>query len=164
MIFLVFEPKDGLKSAPTLADAERVVFLREKFSWPALFFGPFWLAWQRLWLALVLWVVVFFALAVLMVSLGFPGSMIFAAFVVPSLIVAFEATAIRRRKFLRKGMRDAGVIIAQDLEIAERRFFADWARRAGTAPAGRLAPPAGSAPPLQPSPVLGLFPEPGANR
>ena len=43
MIFLVFEPKYGPRTAPALADAERVVFLREKFSWPALFFGPFWL-------------------------------------------------------------------------------------------------------------------------
>ncbi len=164
MIFLVFEPKDGLKNAPTLADAERVVFLREKFSWPALLFGPFWLAGHRLWLALLLWIVAFFALGVPMVSLKLPDSMMFAAFLVPSLIVAFEATAIRRRKLLRKRMRDAGVVIAQDIEIAERRFFADWTKRAGTLPAERPAPPAGSALPLDPSPVLGLFPQPGANR
>ena len=164
MIFLVFEPKDGLASAPALADAERVVFLREKFSWPALFFGPFWLLWHRLWLALVLWVVAFIVLGVLMASLKLSDSMMFMSFLVPSLIVAFEATAIRRRKFLRKRMRDAGVVIAPDIEIAERRFFADWARRAGTAPAERPAPPPGSAPPLDPSPVLGLFPQPGANR
>ncbi len=164
MIFLVFEPKDGLRNAPTLADAERVVFLREKFSWPALFFGPFWLAWHRLWLALALWVVASFALGILMVSLGFEDSMMFAAFVVPSLIVAFEAPALQRRKLLRRGLRDAGVVIAQDIEIAERRFFADWAKRAGIAPAERPAPPAGSVPPLDPSPVLGLFPQPGANR
>ena len=163
MIFLVFEPNDGPASAPTLAEAERVVFLREKFSWPALCFGPLWLLWHYLWLGLLLWVAVFFALVILMVSLGFPGSMMFVAFAVPSLIVAFEATAIRRRKLLRKGMRDAGVVIAQDIEIAERRFFADWAKRAGAAPAARPAP-SGSVPPLDPSPVLGLFPQPGANR
>ena len=164
MIFLVFEPKDGLASAPTLADAERVVFLHEKFSWPALLFGPFWLAWHRLWLVLVFWVVAFFALGILMLSLGFPDSMMFAAFVMPSLIVAFEATALRRRKLLRRGLRDAGVVIAQDLEIAERRFFADWTRRAGTTSSGRPALPRGFMPPLDPSPVLGLFPQPGANR
>lgn len=163
MIFLVFEPKDGLGNARTLEGTERVVFLREKFSWPALLFGPFWLAWHCLWLGLLLWFIAFFALGILMLSLGFSGSMMFAAYVVPSLIVAFEATAIRRRKFLRKGLRDAGVVIAEDLEIAERRFFADWAKRAGTAPAGRPAP-SGSVPPLDPSPVLGLFPQPGANR
>jgi hypothetical protein len=163
MIFLVFEPKDGLGNARTLEGAERVVFLREKFSWPALFFGPFWLLWHRLWLALVLWLVTFFAFGVLMVLLKLPDSMMFAAFLVPSLIAAFEATAIRRRKFLRKRMRDAGIVIAPDIEIAERRFFADWAKRAGTAPANPPAPP-GSVPPLDPSPVLGLFPQPGVNR
>lgn len=164
MIFLVFEPKDRLKNAPTLADAERVVFLREKFSWPALFFGPFWLAWHRLWLALVVWIVAFFALAILVALLKLNETVMLVALVVPSLIAAFEATALRRRKLLRKGMRDSGVVIAQDIEIAERRFFADWAKRAGTAPAGRPAPPAGSVPPLDPSPVLGLFPQPGVNR
>ncbi len=164
MIFLVFEPKDGLKNAPTFADAERVVFLREKFSWPALFFGPLWLLWHRLWLGLLLWLVAFFALGIPIVSLGFGDSMMFVAFLVPSLIVAFEATALRRRKLLRKGMRDAGVVIAQDIEIAERRFFADWAKRAEPAPGERPASPAGLLPPHKPSPVLGLFPEPGANR
>ena len=163
MIFLVFEPKDGLRNAPTLADAERVVFLREKFSWPALCFGPFWLAWHRLWLALALWLLAFFALGVAMVSLKLDNSMMSAAYLVPSLIVAFEATALRRRKLLRKGLREAGVVIAQDIEIAERRFFADWAKRAATAPLERPAA-AGSVPPLAPSPVLGLFPRPGANR
>jgi len=163
MIFLVFEPKDGLGNARTLERAERVAFLLEKFSWPALFFGPFWLGWHRLWLALVLWVVAAFTLGILMLSLGFAGSVMFAAFVLPSLIVAFEATALRRRKLLRRGLRDAGVVIAEDIEIAERRFFADWARRAGAASVAQPAPP-GSVPPLEPSPVLGLFPQPGANR
>ena len=164
MIFLVFEPKDGLKNTPTLADAERVVFLREKFSWPALFFGPFWLAWHRLWLVLLLWIAALFALGMLVASLKLNETAMLAAFAVPSLIIAFEATAIRRRKFLRKGMRDAGVVIAQDIEIAERRFYADWAKRAGAAPAERPALPPGSVPPLAPSAVLGLFPQPGANR
>jgi hypothetical protein len=163
MIFLVFEPKDGLGNAPALADAERVVFLREKFSWPALFLGPFWLAWRRLWLALALWLLAFFALGVAMVLLKLDNSMMSAAYFVPSLIAAFEATALRRRKLLSKGMREAGVVIAQDIEIAERRFFADWAKRAATAPAERPAA-AGSVLPLAPSPVLGLFPQPGANR
>ena len=164
MIFLVFEPKDGLGNARTVEGAERVVFLREKFSWPALLFGPFWLAWHRLWLALVLWIIAFFALGVLMASLKFSDSMMFVAFLVPSLIVAFEATAIRRRKLLRKGMRDAGVVIAPDIEIAERRFFTDWAKRVEVATNERPAPPSGSVPSLDPSPVLGLFPQPGANR
>ena len=164
MIFLVFEPKDGLKNAPALADAERVVFLREKFSWPALLFGPLWLLWHYLWLGLLLWFVASFALAILVVFLKLNETAMLTALLVPSLIVAFEATALRRRKLLRKGMRDAGVVIAQDIEIAERRFFADWAKRAAIATSERTAPPAGSAPLLDHSPVLGLFPQPGANR
>ena len=35
--YLVFEPQAGNR---TPEEAERVVFLREKFSWPAFAFGP----------------------------------------------------------------------------------------------------------------------------
>ncbi len=50
--YLVFEPQAGSR---TPEEAERVVFLLEKFSWPALLFGPLWLLWNRLWLAFAFW-------------------------------------------------------------------------------------------------------------
>jgi hypothetical protein len=75
-------------------------------------------------------------------------------------LIAFEATALRRRKLLRKGLRDAGVVIAEDREIAERRFFAEWLKPAEPSRRASATPIA----PLPPSPVLGLFPEPGAGR
>ena len=158
MVFLVFEP--GGLSARTLKDAERVVFLREKFSWAALVFGPLWLLWHALWLGLVLWLVMFCALAAAVVTLGLSRSLIAVAIFLPSLLLAFEVTALRRHKLLRQGMRDAGVVIAEDGEIAERRFFAAWVKEAPPP-----APPAAQPmPPMQPSSVLGLFPEPGAGR
>src|SRR5260221_8049135 len=50
--YLVFEPQAGNH---TPEEAERVVFLREKFSWPAFVFGPLWLLWNRLWLGFAFW-------------------------------------------------------------------------------------------------------------
>jgi hypothetical protein len=85
--------------------------------------------------------------------------------VIPSLLVAMDATELRRRKLLRRGLRDAGVVIAEDAEIAERRFFAAWAKEAPAAPpAPRMPPmpPAPRVPPVKPTPIVGLFPEAGA--
>jgi len=161
MIFLVFEPAD---SPRTPEDAARVVFLRDKFSWPALLFGPFWLIWQGLWLALLLWVVLFFAIAVGVVALELNDNLMLAAIAIPSLLIAMDATELRRRKLLRKGMRDAGVVVADNIEVAERRFFDEWVKRGQAAPAApRMpTPPAPRVPPLKPQPVMGLFPEAGA--
>ncbi len=57
-VWTVFEPdeaKDG--AAPTLAQwAERVVFVREKFSWLSILFAPLVLLRHRLWLALIVYI------------------------------------------------------------------------------------------------------------
>ena len=161
MVFLVFEP--GGLGARTLQDAERVVFLREKFSWAALFLGPLWLIWHALWLGLVLWLVLFFALSAAVVAFDLNRSLIAGAIVLPSLLLAFEATALRRRKLIHTGLREAGVVIAEDSEIAERRFFAAWEKEVA-APPPQVPLAAKPMPPMQPSSVLGLFPEPGAGR
>jgi hypothetical protein len=46
--YIVFEPENA-----RAGDAgERTEFVREKFSWPALFFAPLWLLFNRLWLGI----------------------------------------------------------------------------------------------------------------
>ena len=81
--YIVFEPPGG---ARTLEAAERVVFLREKFSWPALLFTPIWLLWSRLWLAFLGWAVLTVAIAVGMTALGLKDYAGFCAAAIPSLI------------------------------------------------------------------------------
>ncbi|HRF08125.1 MAG TPA: DUF2628 domain-containing protein [Xanthobacteraceae bacterium] len=169
--FLVFEPKE---QAPAQAAAERVVFLREKFSVWAFLLTPFWLLRYRLWLAFLVWVVVFIAITLIGGWLGFgPLSGIAASFF-PSLFFGMEAANLRGKKLIRKGYRDAGVVIAEDIESAERRFFENWK--------GALRTPAKSDQPQPPQPphgaptiypetkfaaataepgVIGLFPTPG---
>lgn len=164
--FLVFEPANGARNSET---ADKIVFLREKFSWPALFFTPLWLLWHTLWLGFVLWLVAMVAIAVLTQLLGLhPGATVLLL-LLPNLIIAFESTELRRRKLLRKGYVDAGVAVAENLEDAERRFFEEWVQgaEAPARPQPRnhpLVPP--SAPMAtasgQGNPVIGLFPEPGS--
>jgi hypothetical protein len=157
--YLVFEPQAGNR---TPEEAERVVFLREKFSWPAFWFGPLWLLWNRLWLGFAFWLaaeaLVGAAVAALQLDLFFAA----LALAVPLLILALEATELRRHKLVASGYREAGVVMAEDIESAERRFFDRWLAREKTKP---LPPP--SLPPLPqptPSPVIGFFPDSGAIR
>lgn len=172
--FLAFEPADG---ARTQEAAERVVFVREKFSWPAFFFTPFWLLIYRLWLVFGIWLATFVAIAWIGSAIGFgPYATIAAAFF-PSLLIGMEAANLRARKLLRTGFREAGVIIADDLETAERRFFETWksdSNPAAPSSAGGVKTdypyPPESAPPAQPQTrmaaasdtgVIGLFPTRG---
>jgi len=63
-----------------------------------------------------------------------------------------------------------GFVIGEDAEMAERRFFGEWGKRAAGAPPNppaspelRYSTPMRRGPP-SPSDVIGLFPEPGAQR
>ena len=157
--YLVFEPQAGSR---TPEEAERVVFLLEKFSWPALLFGPLWLLWNRLWLAFAFWFAAMALLGAAVAALKLGSFVTYLALAVPSLILAFEATLLRQRKLVASGFRDAGVVLAEDIEGAERRFFDRWLLREKAKP-----PPPSSLPPLPqpaPSPVIGFFPDSGAIR
>jgi hypothetical protein len=72
---------------------------------------------------------------------------------------------LRRRRFVRRGWRDRGVVIGDDLEAAEHRFFdrymwLETTREIEAALAARPRPPA----PRDATDVVGLFPQPGAGR
>jgi Protein of unknown function (DUF2628) len=157
--FLVFEPQAGSR---TPEEAERVVFLREKFSWPALVFGPLWLLWYRLWLGLAFWLAAMALIGAAVAALRLESFIAALALSVPSLILAFEATLLRQQRLAADGFRDAGVVLAEDIESAERHFFDRWLTREK----GKPQSPS-SLPPLpQPSqsPVIGFFPDSGAIR
>lgn len=157
--FLVFEPVDQTR---TQAAAERVVFLREKFSFWAFLLTPFWLLRYRLWLAFLVWLVVFVAINLIGGWLGFGPFAGIAASFFPSLLFGMEAANLRGKKLVRKGYRDAGVVIAEDIETAERRFLETWKNAAATAP---HAPPPGYPETkfaiAAEQNVIGLFPTPG---
>jgi hypothetical protein len=147
------------------------VFLREKFYWLALLFPALWLLWHRLWLGLLGWFFAVMALGTLAYALGL-GQQV-AAFIawLPSIVLAFEGSELRRRKLLRAGYRDAGTVVGADLEDAERRFFADWAtgrveRREPRINATVAQSPLTPAPvsTAAANPVIGLFPQPGGGR
>jgi hypothetical protein len=156
--FVVYEPVNA--SAPD--SAERTVFVREKFSWTALLFAPLWLLLNRLWLAFVIFCAVEILIVCAFYLLGVGGIPRFAAVLLPWLVVAFESAQLKRFRLQRKEYREADVVIASDLESAERSYF----ERRKLAPMSRPK----SAPPAKPASlpkarsaensVLGLFPSP----
>jgi hypothetical protein len=83
-----------------------------------------------------------------------------------SLLVGLEASSLRRWKLARRGFENLGVVVGEDLDIAERRFFDGWVvqrRRPVMPPApSPFDPPAAEPPRPAPADIVGLFPQPEA--
>ena len=162
-VYMVFEPPRA--GGDPVRRAERIAFVRDRFTWSAFLFAPLWMLRHRLWLAFVGYLLAVAAVTpALWLAGGRAGSFLLALFTI-HLLIAIEAAILRRRSLAWRGWRDLGIVIGDDLEAAEHRFFdADAAR---TAAHGEPMPPSPpSPPPLRPGPagdVVGLFPQPGAN-
>ena len=149
------------RKGETASAPERFVFVRDGFHVWAFLLTPLWLLRYRLWLAFAVYAVVSIVIAVVMRRFGLWPSVQFASGFLVSLLVGLEAASIRRRKLAWKRWSTIGFVVGDDVEMAERRFFAQWVKRAGETPAPppmRTALPA--TPAAQPD-IIGLFPEAG---
>jgi hypothetical protein len=162
-VYMVFEPPSA--GGDPVRRAERMRFVRDRFAWSAFLFAPLWLLRHRLWLAFVGYIV---AVAVVPPALWLAGGRagaLILALVLINLLVGIEAATLRRRSLAWRGWRDLGIVIGDDLESAERRFFDADATRAAERDEPVAPPP--PPPPPRPGPagdVVGLFPQPGASR
>jgi hypothetical protein len=156
--FAVFEPpmRAGRRAAH---HTDRFVFLRERFGWAAFLFGPLWMIWQRLWLVLIIYLIVLGLIGFGLQRLGIASQVGSTVYFLIALLVGFEAASLRRWTLLRRGWRDRGIVIADDLEMAERRFFDSWSADRATPLPPPYAPASSSG-----AGVIGLFPEPGGGR
>jgi hypothetical protein len=151
------------KGAP--ASPERFLFVRDGFHGWAFLLGPFWLIRYRLWLALVLYTIAMVAIIAALATLRASGSaQAFALFIV-ALLIGFEAASIRRWTLARRGWATLGFVVGDDRDIAEHRFFTQWAGRTQSAtPPTHDSPQSATVPVRRGSPsgrdVIGLFPEP----
>jgi hypothetical protein len=102
---------------------EDAVLVKEGFCWPALFFGPFWAFYHRLWLWGLAWIAV--ALVLGMAGEALPSAaayLSFASFAL-ALLFAAEANDLRRRDLARRGWREVEVVGGTDDDTAARRFL-----------------------------------------
>jgi Protein of unknown function (DUF2628) len=168
-VYTVHEPPS--LAADDAAEFDRFKFVRDGFSFWAFLFGPFWMAWHGLWLVLICYLVIMGGFDAAMMGLGVSPAEVFVAGVLIALLVGLEAATLRRFTLARRGWRYVGLASGESQEAAERRFFTAWARdRAAKPPAPSMPPPLPrpAAAPVsrmpQASGVIGLFPEPGAQR
>jgi hypothetical protein len=172
-VYTVHAPATG--HAGTAA-TDRFTFVRDGFHLWALLAAPLWLAWHRLWLALVGWIIGTIAIEVAMARLGAGGMTILLADALIALLMGFEAGSLQRWTLSRRNWRQLDIVVADDEESAERRFFDRWTAQQrvlvddqlavdrGAPPPTRYIPgqPFSRPPPLPRNEIIGLFPEPGA--
>jgi uncharacterized protein DUF2628 len=161
-------------SDASVGAAERFAFVRDGFHVWAALLSPVWLAWHRLWLALIGWIVVAVVVEVEMARLGAGTGPILLTNVLIALLMGFEAASLQRWTLSRRNWRQLDVVVADDAESAERRFFDRWTAKQRGLGNDQSAIDRGGPPPtrdvpgqpfsLPPSEIIGLFPQPGASR
>jgi hypothetical protein len=147
-------------------DPEGFVFVRDGFYGWAFLAAALWFLFHRLWLVLVLYLIFGVVLGVVFTVLHVPTALQVVSGLLIALLVGFEAASLWRWTLTRRGWKTLGFVVADDMEAAEHRFFAEWAKWISAVPAAepvmsephyatpvRRGPPSGSD-------VIGLFPEP----
>jgi hypothetical protein len=166
--------------APTIDGAvrpsnDRFVFVRDGFHVWAAVGGALWFAVHRLWLALLGYVILMIAIGASLWFLHIGSDARITVLFLIAVLTGFEAASLRRWTLSRGKWRQFDVVVAENLDAAERRFFDRWVGR--RADDNTPADP-GSAPPVYPSSrpqqsqpnsqshgdVMGLFPQPGVPR
>src|SRR3984957_8227494 len=84
---------------------DRFAFVRDGFHVWAAILGVVWLAWHRLWLALIGWIVLMTAIDVGMVRLGISGAAVFLVDALLALLLGFEAASLQRWTLSRRNWR-----------------------------------------------------------
>ena len=158
-----------------IAMTDRFAFVRDGFHFWAAVLGVVWLAWHRLWLALLGWIVLMAVLDIAMVKFGVSGGLIFLANILLSLLLGLEAASLERWTLSRRKWRQLDIVVADDEEAAERRFFDRWTANRRALNDDQSAVDRGGPPPTRDIPgkpfskppssdIIGSFPEPGASQ
>ena len=166
--FTVHEPPP--KKGETASAPERFLFVRDGFYFWAFVLAPLWLLAHRLWLTFIGYVLLNIAVGFGLTLIGASSTVKWVVGLLIALVIGFEAGSLWRWTLARRRWRTLGFVVAGDAEMAERRFFGEWAKRNAEAPPSPPAPPEPHyATPVRRGPptgndVIGLFPEPGTQR
>jgi uncharacterized membrane protein len=122
LTYTVHEPPNA--PSDRIDRAERLVFVKDGFSWTAAVFTPIWLIVHRLWWPLLGYIL----LIVLCTWLGslFDSGWSTLATLALHLLIGLEADTLRRWGLQRRGWRTVGSVTGRTAEECERRFFDMW--------------------------------------
>lgn len=166
-VYTVHAPVDAASETGVSEQTDKFVFIRDGFHVWALVFGPFWLLWNRLWLAFGLYVVVAIVLMVTLSLLRVGSDAQFFVWLLLAFLVGLEGASLKRWSYSRRKWRQVDFVVADKIDAAEQNFFARW-----SAKDHKAAPYRDTSRPITPahiygvppSDVMGSFPQPGASR
>ena len=113
-------------------DPERFAFVKDGFSWPALFVPVLWILWHRLWLALV-WYIVFVLIVAWTGRLASEDAAMVVAFARRPASCARGQQYPPRWRCENRGWDEVGASFGRNLDEAEARFFGRARQPAGRA-------------------------------
>ena len=164
-VYTVHEPPR--RDDDALGHAMRFRFVRDGFHFWAFLLAPLWMLRHRLWIEFIAYVLLLGGAVFLLDRLGIEESAGFWIWLFLAGLAGMEASSLLRWKLARRRFEQVGIVVGDDLEEAERRFFDRWDDDASARPSA-LAPPPPSPfgpPPATAAPardVIGLFPQPQA--
>ena len=160
-VYTVHEPPR--RDDDALGHAMRFRFVRDGFHFWAFILAPLWMLRHRLWIELIAWLLILGGAMFLLHRFGIKESAGFWVWLFLSALVGMEASSLRRWKLARRGFGQAGIVVGDNLEDAERRFFDRWDEEPARPAAGVPASPSPfGLPPAASSDIVGLFPQPQA--
>ncbi len=157
-LWTVHEPRNP---ADTGERADKTIFVKDGFSWPAFIVPLPWLLVKRLWLGTLIYVLIAVAAGLAGSFLPLTGDAGTLLALLANLYAGLEGNDLVRRKLARRGVVQAGSVLARTRDEAEVLFFA------GREDAGEMSVPErphSRAAARAGGDVLGLFPEPGSAR
>jgi hypothetical protein len=151
--YTIHEPA-GLLSDP-LERAEAIDFVKEGFSWFALFI-------PLLWLILAAYVIVMLSVPVFLAIAGIPQTVSGWITTFLGIIFAMYANDLLRWRLSRRNYRFVGAVTGRNLEECELKFFSSWQGPEETvippAPAVAASRPKSGRKRTSEEEVIGLFP------
>jgi hypothetical protein len=159
-VYTVHQPPLG--AGENTPDPARFTFVRDGFYFWGFVLSLLWMLRHRLWLAAVLFVAISILLEAGLRYAGVGSGWRSLIFVVLAFLVGLEGATLRRWTLARRGYTNVGVVVADNQDDAERRFFVNW--QAGKRP--NAAPPPSHAESVvrmgrsEPPDVIGSFPQP----
>jgi len=120
-VYTVHAPKSlgtDLRAAP-----EKIVFVRDGFHVWAFLLNIVWLIYRRMWLVLLGYIAVQIAAEIMLRLTHASGFAYFVTMLVIALFLGAEAGSLRRWTLSRRKWQQVGLVVADDEDAAERRFF-----------------------------------------